>query len=77
MIVDMLSNKTFNSIVSKLIIRGRKLNIPIVFITQSYFAEPKNIRVNCTHCFILRLQTNKNFNKLHLIIHHILTLNIF
>ena len=50
MIVDMLSNKTFNSIVSKLIIRGRKLNIPIVFITQSYFAEPKNIRVNCTHC---------------------------
>ena len=55
MIVDMLSNKTFNSIVSKLIIRGRKLNIPLVFITQSYFAEPKNIRVNCTHCFILKI----------------------
>ena len=53
MIVDMLSNKTFNSIVSKLIIRGRKF--PLVFIPQSYFAEPKNIRVNCTHCFILKI----------------------
>ena len=34
MIADMLSNKTFNSIVTELIIRGRKLNIPLVFITH-------------------------------------------
>ena len=61
MIPDMFSNKKFNK--SKLFIRGRKLNIALVFITQSYFGVPKNI-----------MQTNENFNKLHLIKHHILTL---
>ena len=48
-IADMLSNKKLNSIVTKLFIRGRKLNISLVFITQSYFAVSKNIRVNSTH----------------------------
>ena len=42
MIADMLSNKTPNPIVTELFIRGRKLNISFVFITQSYFAVPKN-----------------------------------
>ena len=39
---DMIADK----IVSELFIRGRKLNISIVFITQSYFAVPKDIRLN-------------------------------
>ena len=42
-ITDMLSNKKRNSIVTKLFIRGWKLNISLVFITQSYFAVPQNI----------------------------------
>ena len=46
MIVDILSNKKLNPIVTELFIRGIKLNISIVFITQSYFAVPKNIRLN-------------------------------
>ena len=46
MITDMLINKKLNSIVTELFIRGRKLNISLVFITQSYFAVPKNIRLN-------------------------------
>ena len=41
MIADMLCNKKLNSVVSELFIRGRKLNIFLVFITQSYFAVPK------------------------------------
>ena len=41
MIADMLSNKNFNSIVTELFIRGRKLSIYVVFITQSYFPVPK------------------------------------
>ena len=41
MIADMLSNKKFNSIVTELFIRGRKLSIYVVFITQSYFPVPK------------------------------------
>ena len=45
-IADMFSNKKLNTIVIKLFIRVRKLNISLVFITQSYFAVPKNIRLN-------------------------------
>ena len=46
MIADMLSNKKLNPIVTELLIRGRKLNTSLVFITQSYFAVSKNIRLN-------------------------------
>ena len=48
MIADMLSNKKLNPIVTELFIRGRKLNISLVFITQSYFAAPKSVRLNST-----------------------------
>ena len=75
MIGNIPSNKKLNLIVTELFIRGRKLNIYLVFITQFYFAVPKNIRLNSTHYFIMKIkQTNENFNKLHLIIHPILTL---
>ena len=43
MIADMICNKKLNSIVTELFIRGRKLNIPLVFITQSYFKVPKDV----------------------------------
>ena len=46
MIADMLGNKKLNPIVTEVFIRGRKLNISLVFITQSYLAVPKNIRLN-------------------------------
>ena len=48
-IADMIHNKKLNSIVTKLFIRGRKLNIYLVFITQSYFKVPKDVRLNTTH----------------------------
>ena len=54
-ILDMLSNKTRSPIVIELFIRGRKLNISLVFITQSYSAVPKNIRLNFTHYFIMKI----------------------
>ena len=41
MIADMLSNEKLNPIITELFVRGRKLNISLVFITQSYFAVPK------------------------------------
>ena len=47
MIAEMLSNKNLKPIVTKLL-RGRKLNISLVFVTDSYFAVPKNIRLNST-----------------------------
>ena len=51
----MLNNKKLNPIVTELFIRGRKLNISLVFITQSYFALPKKIRLNATHYFIMKI----------------------
>ena len=52
MIADMIQNKKLNSIVTELFIRGMKLNISRVLITQSYFNVPKYVRLNTTHFFI-------------------------
>ena len=54
-IADMLSNKKLNRIVTELFIRSKKLKIYLVFITQSYFAVPKNIRLNSTHYFFVKI----------------------
>ena len=48
-VVDMINNKKLNSIITELFIRDRKLNISLVFITQSYFKVPKDVRLNSTH----------------------------
>ena len=58
-IADMLSNKKFNPIVTELFIRGRKLNISLAFITQSYFVVPKYIRSNSTHYFIMKIPNKR------------------
>ena len=55
MITDMLCNKKLNPIVTELFIKGRKINISLAFITQSYFAVSKNIRLNSTHYFIVKI----------------------
>ena len=54
-IADMLSNKKLNPIITELFIRSRKLNVSLVFITQSYFYVPKNIRLNSTHYLIMKI----------------------
>ena len=59
MIADMIQNKKLNSIVTELFIRGRKLNISLVFITQSYFKVPKDVRLNTTHFFISKVPNKR------------------
>ena len=59
LIADMLSNKKYSSIVTELFISGRKLIISLAFVTQSYFAVPKNIRQNSAHCFIIKIPNNR------------------
>ena len=59
LIADMLSNKKLNPIVTELFIRGRKLNISLVFITQSYFTIPKNIRPTSTHYFVMKIPNKR------------------
>ena len=70
MIDDMINNKKLNSIVTELFVRGRKLNISLVFITQSYFKVPKDVRLNTNHFLSQKVRrelqkTKENFNKLH------------
>ena len=59
MIADMIHNKKLNSIVTELFIRGRKLNISLVFITQSYFKVPKDVRLNTTRFFIMKISNKR------------------
>ena len=63
MIADILGNKKFNSLVTELFIRGWKLNIFLVFVTQSYFAVPKNIRLNSTHYFVMKIPNKREFQQ--------------
>ena len=64
MIADMINNKKLNSIVTELFIRGRKLNISLVFITQSYFKVPKDVRLNTTHFFIMKVPNKRELQQL-------------
>ena len=64
MIADMINNNKLNSIVTELSIRGRKLNISIVFIMQSYFKVPKNARLNTTHFLIMKISNKKELQQI-------------
>ena len=59
----MEANKKLNHIVTELFLRGRKLDVPLVFISQSYFKVPKAISLNATHYFIMKIPNKKNCNK--------------
>ena len=59
MIADVMTNKKFQKIINNLFIRCRKLNISIVFITQSYFSVPKDVRLNSTHYLIMKINNRK------------------
>ena len=64
MIADMINNKKLNPIVTELFIRGKeKLNISIVFITQSYFKVPKDVRLNSTHFFIIKIPNKRELQQ--------------
>ena len=55
MIADIMTNKKFQAIIKELFIRSRKWNITLVFITQSYFPVPKQVRLNSTHYIIMKI----------------------
>ena len=58
-IADMINNKKVSSIVTELFIRGRKLNVSLVFIRQSYLKVPKDARLNSTHFFIMKVPNKR------------------
>ena len=66
MIADMINNNKLNPIETELFIRGRKLNISIVFITQSCFKVPKDVRLNSTHFFIMKIPNKRELQQISL-----------
>ena len=64
MIADKLSNEKFNPTVSVLFIRKRKLNISLVFITKSYSAVPKNVRLNSTQYFVMKIPNKRELQQI-------------
>ena len=63
-IADTINNKKLDSIVNELFIRGRKINVSIVFITQSYFKVPRVVRLNTTHFFIMNIPNKREVQQI-------------
>ena len=66
MIADLINNKKRSSIISEMFIRGRKLNISLVFITQSYFKVLKDVKLNSTHFLIMKILNKRELQQIAL-----------
>ena len=64
MIADTMANKKFKAIIKEIFIRCRKLNILLVFIRQSYFSVPKDVRLNSTHYLIMKINNRKELQNI-------------
>ena len=64
LIAVMINNKKLNSIVTELFIKGRKLNISLAFIMQSYFEVPKDVRLNTTHFFFAKIPNKRELQQI-------------
>ena len=63
MIADLISNKKLNPVVTELFIWRRKLNISLAIIMQSYFKVPKEVRLNTTHFFIIKISNKRELQQ--------------
>ena len=61
---DMESNKKLSPKVTELFLRGRKLNISLAFISQSYFKVPRTMRLNATHYFIMKISNKRELQQI-------------
>ena len=68
MIADTMGNEKFQAIIKELFIRCRELNISLVFNTQSYFSVPKDVRLNTTHYFIMKINDKRELQ--NIVINH-------
>ena len=64
MISHVMSNKKAQQVLKELFIRCRKLNISLCFLTQSYFSVPKDVRLNCTHNIIFKLNNKRELQNI-------------
>ena len=73
MIADIICNKKLNLVVTVLFVRGRKLNISNVFITQTYFPVPKSVILNCTPFLIIKIPNKRELQQI--VINHLSDIN--
>ena len=64
MIADIITNKKIQAIIKEFFIRCRKVNISLVFITQSYFSVPKDVRLNSTHYLIMKINNKRELQNI-------------
>ena len=64
MIADIMTNRRFQAIIKELFTRCRKLNISLAFITQSYFSVPKDVRLNLTYYFIMKISNRRELQNI-------------
>ena len=64
MIADIMANEKFQSIIKELFVRFRRLNISLVFITQSSFSVPKDVRLNSTHYLIMKIKNKRELQNI-------------
>ena len=64
MIADIMTYKRFQAIIKELFIRCKKLNISLVFISQSYFSVPKEVRLNSTPYFFIKINNRRELQKI-------------
>ena len=64
MIAEIMKNKEIQAIIEEMVIRCRKLNILLVFITQSYFSVPKDVRLNSTHYLIMKISNKRELQNI-------------
>ena len=64
MIADIMRSKKFKAIIKELFITCRKLNISMIFITQSYFRTPKDGRLNSTHYILMKIGNKKELKSI-------------
>ena len=59
-----MTNKRFRAMIKELFIRGRKLKISLVFISQSYFSVPEDFRLNSTHYLIIKIHKKRGLQQI-------------
>ena len=64
MIADIEYNKNFKRIIKEIFYRARKINVSIVFITQSYFRALKDARLNSTHYILMKIGNKKELKRI-------------
>ena len=66
MTADIMSNKKFQAVAKELFLKGRKLNISLDCITQSYFSVPKDVRLNSTRYLIMKTYNNRELQNIEI-----------